>query len=381
MSRLSPYLSLTLLLGGLLGCASSIQAQTTFFGPTPYLSAADRPAGFAAGAVLVEDFEDGAIDPALTINGSVIGPGGLTDSVDADDGVIDGSGTNGRSAFSGGSADVRFSAPFPTSAGMVWTDGGTPTDVTFEAFGPTGVSLGTHGPFTLGDSSNLGGTAEDRFFGAQDAAGISRIVITHTSGGYEIDHISWIDGSGVPADLQLEIGSSATTAVTGGSVVYDISYICSSGSVPARSSAKGSIPFCADTAFIDVTVPANAQFRSAGSSGGWTCTPDANSGSVCHNILGDLPFDEPGQVQFAVQVNNSVPNGTTTLDLLAGIDATPTSGLTDPDSSNNTDTFSLPLQVAPVATAPNVIPTLDQIGLLLLGLLLLGVSWAHRRGL
>ena len=148
MSRLFTRLSFPLLLAGLLGSAASAQAQTTFFGPTPYVSTADRPAGFANGAVLVEDFEDGIVDPALTINGSVIGPGGLTDSVDADDGVIDGSGSGGRSAFSGGSADVSFGAPFPTSAGMVWTDGGTPTDVTFEAFGPTGTSLGTHGPFT-----------------------------------------------------------------------------------------------------------------------------------------------------------------------------------------------------------------------------------------
>jgi hypothetical protein len=55
--------------------------------------------------------------------------------------------------------------------------------------------------------------------------------------------------------------------------------------------------------------------------------------------------------------------------------------LIDPDNYNNADTFSLPLLVAPVATGPNVVPTLDQLGLLLLALLLLGVSFAHRRGL
>ena len=380
MSRLFSRLSLSLLLGGLLGSASNAQAQTTFFGPTPYVSTADRPAGFANGAVLVDDFEDGIVDPALTINGSVIGPGGLTDSVDADDGVIDGSGTNGHSAFSGGSAEVTFSAPFPTSAGMVWTDGGTATGVTFEAFGPTGTSLGTHGPFTLGDNSNVGTTAEDRFFGAQDASGISRIRITHTSGGYEVDHITWSTG-GLTADLQLVIGSTASNAVTGSPLIFDIDYVCSSDSAPASLSSKGKGSLCADTAFIDATVPANAQFRSAGSSAGWACTPDANAGSTCRNVLGDLDVDEPGQVQFAVQVNNAVPNGTTTLALLARIDATPTPGLIDPDNYNNADTFSLPLLVAPVATGPNVVPTLDQLGLLLLALLLLGVSFAHRRGL
>ncbi|MBK9494649.1 MAG: hypothetical protein BWZ07_00584 [Alphaproteobacteria bacterium ADurb.BinA280] len=383
MSRRFACLSLTLWLGGLFGCATSIQAQTTFLGPTPYLSAADRPAGFSSGTVLVEDFEDGIVDPLLTINGSVIGPGGLADSVDADDGAIDGSGTNGRSAFSGGSADVSFSAPFPTSAGMVWTDGGTPTDVTFEAFGPTGTSLGTHGPFTLGDSNNSGGTSEDRFFGAQDTGGISRIRITHTSGGYEVDHITWSDGSGQPADLQLAIGSSATTAVTGGSVVYDISYICSSGDGPKARGAKadpGGV-LCADSAFVDVSVPANAQFRSAGSSAGWTCTPDTTAGSVCRNVLGDLAFDEPGQIQFAVQVNSSVPNGTSTLSASATIAATATPGLTDPDSSNNSDSLNLPLQIAVVAVGPDIIPTLDQLGLVALGALLLIAMWAHRRSL
>jgi len=381
MSRLFSRLSISLLLGGLLGSATSAQAQTTFFGPTPYLSTADRPVGFANGSVLVEDFEDGIVDPALSINGSVIGPGGLTDSVDADDGVIDGSGTNGRSAFSGGSADVSFSAPFPTSAGMVWTDGGTATQATFEAFGPTGTSLGTHGPFTLGDNSNVGTTAEDRFFGAQDAGGISRIRITHTSGGYEVDHITWSDGAGLTADLQLLISSTSTNAVTGSPLVFDIDYVCSGGSGPARRGAKGSPTFCADNAFVDATVPANAQFRSAGSSAGWICTPDTNAGSTCRNVLGDLDFDEPGQIQFAVLVNNAVPNGTALLSATASISATATPGLTDPDSSNNSDSLSLPLQVAVIVASPDIIPTLDQLGLLLLALLVPFVMWANRRSL
>jgi hypothetical protein len=169
--------------------------------------------------------------------------------------------------------------------------------------------------------------------------------------------------------------------VTGSPLIFDIDYVCSSDSAPASLPGKGKGSVCADTAFIDATVPANAQFRSAGSSAGWTCTPDTNAGSSCRNVLGDLDFDEPGQIQFAVQVNSSVPNGTTTLALLANIDATPTPGLIDPDSYNNADTFSLPLQVAPVAATPSIVPTLDQLGLALLGLLLLGALWAHRNEL
>jgi len=166
-------------------------AQTpTFFGPTPYLQQSDTPAGFSALPVVLENFEDGVRDPDLATAASITGPGGLTDSVDIDDGVINGSGTAGRSAFSCSPVRITFSSR-PVSAAMVWTDGGSATSVTFEAFDRAGLSLGTHGPFVLGDNSNFGETAEDRFFGVRYAPGISSILMTHTSGCYEIDHVQW----------------------------------------------------------------------------------------------------------------------------------------------------------------------------------------------
>lgn len=69
------------------------------WGPTPYLSAADIPAGFyAAGPAALEDMEDGLLDdlPGVTANAGAVYPAlpnlppfqGLTDSVDADDGII-----------------------------------------------------------------------------------------------------------------------------------------------------------------------------------------------------------------------------------------------------------------------------------------------------
>lgn len=171
--------------------ASLASAQTaTFFGPTPYLQQSDTPAGFSALPVVLEDAEDSVLDPDLSTAATIIGPGGLTDSVDIDDGVIDGSGTNGRSLFSGSPVRVTFISR-PISAGLVWTDGGGGANVSFEAFDAAGVSLGTHGPFVIGDNSNFGATDEDRFFGVRYAQGISAILITHTSGGYEIDHIQW----------------------------------------------------------------------------------------------------------------------------------------------------------------------------------------------
>jgi hypothetical protein len=179
----------------------SAAAQAQLLGPTPYLQFSDSPfAGtdFSAGYFYLEDMEDGVFNvPGVTFDfGGVYGPGGLTDSVDADDGVIDGSGTNGHSFFSGGGATgITFTfqagvlGNLPSHAGVVWTDG--ENNIHFEAFDGNGVSLGqllgTHA-----DGSITGTTAEDRFYGAVDTAtGISSIHIWNDFGGIEVDHLQF----------------------------------------------------------------------------------------------------------------------------------------------------------------------------------------------
>lgn len=178
-----------LLTGTLLALPVAAHAEAEFFGPVPYLSAADTPPGFATGLTFIEDFEDNSVDRRLRrSSSSIVPPGGITDSVDADDGAIDGSGSNGHSLF-GSSIRIDFEMPFPTSTGMVWTDGAA-SNVTFEAFGPSGESLGSIGPFMLGDGSISGTTDEDRFFGVRDAEGVS--AIRFISGAVmEIDHIQF----------------------------------------------------------------------------------------------------------------------------------------------------------------------------------------------
>ena len=56
-----------------------------------------------------------------------------------------------------------------------------------------GASLGGILFDNLGDGNVFGGTAEDRFFGAIFAAGISRISITSLNGApdWEIDHLQY----------------------------------------------------------------------------------------------------------------------------------------------------------------------------------------------
>src|SRR5262245_24436385 len=120
----------------LLGGLNRADADLVFYGPTPYLSAANSP--FAGGNFTyfyLENFEDGSLNtPGVTASGtwSVFGPGQVTDSVDADDGVIDGSGTGGHSYlsnFQNTSLTFTFNAGalgghLPTDAGIVWTDVG-----------------------------------------------------------------------------------------------------------------------------------------------------------------------------------------------------------------------------------------------------------------
>ena len=125
----------------------------------------------------------------------VFGPD-IHDSVDADDGVIDGSGLNGDSFFSSYGGDgitFTFNAgvlgALPTHAGIVWTDG-SGASITFEAFDENGASLGT----VIGnhaDGSNSGQTAEDRFYGVVRADGVSAIRISNVGGGIEVDHLQY----------------------------------------------------------------------------------------------------------------------------------------------------------------------------------------------
>lgn len=187
-----------------------------YVGPTPYTSSADSPFDTDAYGYCIEDFENGKFDvPEATINGTIAGPGGNTDSVDADDGEIDGSGTNGRSWFSGNGAagitiefDPERANGLPTLVGVVWTDSGAGASVTFEAFdvNDESVLLAPYGPFLHSDASNNGETDEDRFYGVISGAGVRKIHISNTSGGIEIDHVQlnrcFLCGD-ANADLQL----------------------------------------------------------------------------------------------------------------------------------------------------------------------------------
>ena len=179
--------------------------------PTSYLSFSSSPFnGSSFRYFYLEDFEDGFLNtPGVSVNaGVILNPSFQTDSVDADDGAIDGSGTSGRSFFTNGLTNefvFQFDAltlgTLPTHAGLVWTDVGEgpilgTALVEFEAFDANGISLGVTAA-TLGDGLVTGETAEDRFFGFINAGGLSRIEIrTPFSTDWEVDHLQY--GAAVP---------------------------------------------------------------------------------------------------------------------------------------------------------------------------------------
>lgn len=192
---------------GLLVSASTAHAQ--LLGPSPYLSFADSPFNGVAFPEYfhLENFEDGLLNtPGVSSTGTVVGPSTLTDSVDADDGAIDGSGTGGHSYFTGQVQTLlgfNFSEAalggLPTHVGIVWTDVGAVLGgtfgfgpVTFNVYGPGGALLDTTTAANLGDGAINGTTAEDRFFGYVSDAGISRIeIFMQFSQDWEVDHLQY----------------------------------------------------------------------------------------------------------------------------------------------------------------------------------------------
>ncbi len=200
-------LGLLLFTGLALGPSGAWAAEFLFPG-TSYLQASDSPFYEVLPSYYLETFEDGSLNtPGVSVDhGAIADPSIFTDSVDADDGAIDGYGRAGwcwyyytaitglTFTFNAGPLGGRL----PTHAGLVWTDGYyVNSSWTFEAFGPDGASLGTLTRNGFADGNYEGGTAEDRFFGVINLAGVSKIKINGSMmGGLEVDHVQY--GSAVP---------------------------------------------------------------------------------------------------------------------------------------------------------------------------------------
>ncbi len=194
----------------LLSLSSLAAATTTLYAGLPYLSSADSPfTGAGLGYFYLEDFEDWALNtPGVTASAGFSTkpafPASLTDSVDGDDGSIDGSGNAGNSWFSAdGARGITFTfdplvlGSLPTQVGIVWTDGLDP--IGFEFLDGSSNPIAWGSGFLAADASFTGGTAEDRFFGLDNPIGIGSVRIwSGAGGGIEVDHLQY-GGTAIPA--------------------------------------------------------------------------------------------------------------------------------------------------------------------------------------
>lgn len=187
-------------------CVAPQTHATTLLGPLggsglsgEYASASDSPFnGIVFSAFYLDDFEDGLLNtPGVTASSGQVGDPGLrTDSVDSDDGTMDGFGADGYSYWSGypNPTGVTFSfdetilGALPTHAGLVITD--SVVNTTVEFFDQLGASIAVFGPLNVRISLNTA-TDGDRFVGVVSQAGISAIHISDTGIAFEVDHLQY----------------------------------------------------------------------------------------------------------------------------------------------------------------------------------------------
>lgn len=174
--------------------------------PVSYKRRADSP---FFGVVLpvydhFEDWEDGLVNtPGVTPSSTAVGAsfGALVDSVDGDDGTVDGKCEKAaglcNSGFSGdGQISFTFDAAqlggqLPSHVGIAWTDGSTGCDAIFEAYDAADVLIGSKTAAAVGDNTNVGSYDEDRYFTVVHAAGVKRVVVKSSAGGVEVDHLHY----------------------------------------------------------------------------------------------------------------------------------------------------------------------------------------------
>jgi hypothetical protein len=190
--------------------SASASAGVYYDGGEAYLHGLDSPFAWTdpSSQFYMEAFEDNHINsPGLSIvstGGGIVGDWLFADSVDGDDGSVDGNGNGGNSywvynqAEVNPSVDIIFDAAewggdLPNHAGLVWTDGTQGSTYRFEAFDGSGAIITSFDIEGLGDSTHDGNTAEDRFIGISDIGGIASISLTRVdgAGGFEFDHVQY----------------------------------------------------------------------------------------------------------------------------------------------------------------------------------------------
>jgi hypothetical protein len=194
------------------------RGETIYLPPSPYFSLADSPfVDLNEGTFIFEDFEDGSLDLPVGVvgyPGLIMEPSPLTDSVDGDDGIVDGSGSEGKS-YRPTFISVGFTNPptylteyrlsftstepggLPTAVGLVVTDGLPGSTIVVSVDDRNG--LNTFVLYNMNfDMDSSGSTFEDRFIGVTNPLGMREVRFGHHWRGFphearfEIDHLQFI---------------------------------------------------------------------------------------------------------------------------------------------------------------------------------------------
>ncbi len=198
--RLSKFVSLVFLIIAL----AAFSAHAALLGPSAYITSADSPFFPFGGFTYfhLENFDDHLLNtPGVSVTAGTFSAAnsGFSGSIIDQVGLNGGCPAGGLSVacdtwFGSGQTGLTFTfnagalGQLPNAAGLVWTDGaGT---ITFEAFDQNGNSLGTL-TGNHADGSFFGTIADDRFYGATNSGGISKIFISNSSGGIEVDDLQY----------------------------------------------------------------------------------------------------------------------------------------------------------------------------------------------
>ena len=187
-----------LVLGLVMLCGVSTAALGAVYTQVnPYFSVNDSPFPTGGPGFYLEDFEDGVLNTLGVILTPLHSWGISAFSVDADDGLIDGSGSAGKSLMiitSGGTTGATFEfnaallGQLPQNVGIVVTAANV-NSLVVEAFDSMDNSLGTVSQ-TLFTSTP---TSDDIFFGATHIGGISSLRLSSNAAAMHthLDHLQY----------------------------------------------------------------------------------------------------------------------------------------------------------------------------------------------
>jgi uncharacterized repeat protein (TIGR01451 family) len=149
-----------------------------------------------------------------------------------------------------------------------------------------------------------------------------------------------VDVLNAAPDLAVTIDDGGASTTTGGNVVYTVDY--SNVGVQNATGAE-----------LSITVPANTTFDDTNSDAGWSCSDGDLAGTICSLTIGNLNVGDSGSVDFAVDVNSSLPAGVDELSVDTTINDDGTNGPDqNPVDNINNDT-------TPVTAAPDMSITID----------------------